>query len=57
VGYGDLYPTSDTSRLFTSLYILSGVAIGLTALGIIGRAYFDRRIRRVENKKDLKKKK
>jgi voltage-gated potassium channel len=27
VGYGDLVPTTETSRLFTSFYILTGVGI------------------------------
>lgn len=41
VGYGDLHPTTDTSRLFTSVYVLSGVAIALAALGIIGTNYLN----------------
>lgn len=43
VGYGDLHPTTDTSRLVTALFILGGVSVALTALGIIGKAYLDRR--------------
>jgi hypothetical protein len=39
VGYGDLSPTSEFSRLFTAVYALSGVAIALTSFGILGRAY------------------
>ena len=27
VGYGDLVPTNDTSKLFTLIYILAGVGI------------------------------
>jgi voltage-gated potassium channel len=45
VGYGDLHPTTDTSRLFTSIYVLSGVAIALAALGIIGTNYLNMVIR------------
>jgi voltage-gated potassium channel len=41
VGYGDLHPTTDASRLFTSIYVLSGVAIALAALGIIGTNYLN----------------
>jgi hypothetical protein len=41
VGYGDLHPTTDVSRLFTSVYVLSGVAIALAALGIIGTNYLN----------------
>jgi len=36
VGYGDLYPTTDLSRIFTSFYILSGVSISLVSLTVIG---------------------
>lgn len=36
VGYGDLTPTNDASRLFAAIYILIGVSIGVAALGIIG---------------------
>jgi len=39
VGYGDLVPTNDMSMLFTSFYILFGVAIVLTSLGMIGSRY------------------
>lgn len=43
VGYGDLHPTTDSSRLITAFFILGGVSVALTALGIIGKAYLDRR--------------
>lgn len=36
VGYGDLTPSSDLSRLFTAIYLLVGVSIGIVTLGIIG---------------------
>ncbi|MEL6590165.1 MAG: potassium channel family protein [Bacteroidota bacterium] len=36
VGYGDLSPSSDISRLFTAIYILIGVSIGIVTLGVIG---------------------
>lgn len=35
VGYGDMYPTTDSSRLFTAFYILFGVCIGGTYIGLI----------------------
>lgn len=41
VGYGDLYPTTDASRLFTALYILLGVAVVLASLAIIGSRYLE----------------
>ncbi len=36
VGYGDLTPTTDMSRLFAAIYILVGVSIGIVTLGIVG---------------------
>lgn len=43
VGYGDLHPTSDSTRLFTVVFILAGVGIAIAALGILAGAFFDRR--------------
>ena len=43
VGYGNLYPTTAASQLFTSFYILIGVAAVVSSLGIIGSAILDRR--------------
>lgn len=36
VGYGDLFPTTEVAKLFTSLYSLTGVSILGVALGVIG---------------------
>jgi hypothetical protein len=47
VGYGDLHPTTEISRLFTAFYILLGVAIALSALGIIGMNYLERREKKI----------
>lgn len=41
VGYGDFVPSNDISRIFTALYILSGVALALAALGLIGASYVE----------------
>ena len=54
VGFGDLTPTTPMSRLFTAIYILVGVAIGLVALSLVGaqilrnqeRRYAERREKR-----------
>lgn len=35
VGYGDIHPTTDASRIFTVFYILIGVSIVLSSLTII----------------------
>jgi NhaP-type Na+/H+ or K+/H+ antiporter len=56
VGYGDLHPTTDGSRLFTALYILSGVAIALSALGIIGMNYIEMREKRLSDRRERKRK-
>ena len=38
IGYGDLYPSRDSSKIFVSIYALVGISIVLYALGsIIGR--------------------
>lgn len=47
VGYGDMHPTTDGARLFTALFILTGVGITVTALGVIGSSYIDNRARRI----------
>ncbi len=46
VGYGDLTPTNDPSRLFTAIYILVGVSIGLVTLSLIGSEILKNRERR-----------
>ncbi|MDO8260858.1 MAG: potassium channel family protein [Candidatus Magasanikbacteria bacterium] len=53
VGYGDLHPTSDGSRLFTAFFILAGVSIAVAALSVIGSSYIDNRTRYImkENRK------
>jgi voltage-gated potassium channel Kch len=55
VGYGDIYPTTDLSRIFTALYILSGVAIVLASLEIIGATYLANREREMLMRKDADK--
>ena len=39
VGYGDIHPTTDGSRIFTALYILVGVGVVIAALTSIGSKY------------------
>ena len=53
VGYGDYLPSSDTSRLCASLYMIVGVTIGLGALGIIGTKYLARREEQVIHKYEV----
>ena len=54
VGYGNLYPTTTASQLFTSFYILIGVAAVVASLGIIGSAILDRREAKLINKMEEK---
>ena len=35
IGYGELHPTNDTSKIFTIIFVLSGVGIFLFALTVI----------------------
>lgn len=48
VGYGDLYPTSQISKLFTSVYLLIGVSIFFYGLFTIGEHFVKKRIARIE---------
>lgn len=49
VGYGDIHPTSDGSRVFTAIFILIGVGIVLSALSRIGTAYLSQQENRLKN--------
>ncbi|HLD40172.1 MAG TPA: potassium channel family protein [Candidatus Nanoarchaeia archaeon] len=42
VGYGDLHPTTDLSRIVVSLYLLLGVSISLVSLTVIGSSLLTR---------------
>lgn len=41
VGFGDLYPTQDISKIFTVAYIFFGVGIIFYSLGVFGRHYIE----------------
>ena len=43
VGYGDMYPTTKTSKIFTSFYVLIGVGIVLSTLTLMGIRYLERK--------------
>jgi voltage-gated potassium channel len=42
VGFGDLHPTSDLSRLFTTAYVLVGVGFILGFVNVVARRAVDR---------------
>ncbi len=51
VGYGDLHPTTDVSRIFTIFFVLTGVSFLLGFLNfIIGRTVKDRAERKHQKK-------
>lgn len=52
VGYGDLHPSSDATRLFTALFILAGVGIVLASLTVIGTGLLERREQRIGKKRN-----
>ncbi|MBI3051110.1 two pore domain potassium channel family protein [Candidatus Woesearchaeota archaeon] len=43
IGYGDIHPTTDFTRIFTALFAITGVAIALYSLTMVGAHYFERR--------------
>jgi len=51
VGYGDIAPTTDLSRLFTCFYLITGVGVVVASLGIIGSRYLERRDRKLQKKR------
>ncbi len=57
VGYGDLYPTSEISRLFTAFYVLGGTAIVVVALGFIGSNLLEKKVLKKDNKNKKESKK
>lgn len=53
VGYGDIVPTSDASRLFTALFALSGVACLGVALGVLGSNLLEAQTRAMDQASEL----
>ena len=50
VGYGDLYPTTDQSRLVTSIFMLIGVTVLVTSIGYIGAHFASRREKKIRRR-------
>ena len=52
VGYGDLHPTTDGSRLFAALFILFGVSVGIASITAIGSQYLIKREERIVRRRE-----
>ncbi len=50
IGYGDLVPSHDLSKLITSLYAVVSIPIALFVFGLMAEEYFDIRLSRMEKK-------
>jgi len=50
VGYGDIHPTNDVTRLFTVFFILFGVTVAIASITVIGGRYLDKRQQKIINK-------
>lgn len=57
VGYGDLHPTTDASRLFTVFFILFGVSVGVASITVIGSQYLSKREEILIRKREIEAKK
>jgi len=51
VGYGDLHPTNDGTRLFTIFFILFGVTIAVSSITYLGGQYLSKRELSVEQRR------
>jgi len=41
VGYGDLHPMHEASRLFAAFYVIAGVTTALSAMTVVGKNYLE----------------
>lgn len=57
VGFGDLHPTSDASRLFTVFFILFGASVGAASIALIGSRYLAKREEKLIHKRENEKEK
>lgn len=46
VGYGDLVPTRDTTRLITAIFIIGGVGIAAAVVSLYGSEVVKRRVKK-----------
>ena len=50
VGYGDIHPTNDGTRLFTVFFILIGVTVAISSISVIGTKYLAKREAKIIDK-------
>ncbi len=52
IGYGDLHPTTDLSRLVDVFYMITGVITVLSAFTIIGTTRLEVRAKQIEQRRE-----
>ena len=57
LGYGDFVPVTTAGKLFTIVFSISGIAIGLYILTVIGKSFFTLELRKWGSKKGISLKK
>lgn len=50
VGYGDLVPANDATKVFLIFYLPLGIAVGLTVLGLLGAEILEARRRYLQRR-------
>lgn len=46
VGYGDRFPTQPLSKVFTIIYLFTGISVVLYSLTVVGRYYIDQEFKK-----------
>ncbi len=54
VGYGELYPTTEASQIFTAFFILAGVSITLAAISIVAMEYMTKMEKKIVKETEKK---
>ncbi|MFA7253980.1 MAG: potassium channel family protein [Patescibacteria group bacterium] len=49
IGFGDFHPTTDTSKLFASIYALISVPTLIFCLGLVVKDYFENKLTKIES--------
>jgi voltage-gated potassium channel len=49
IGYGDLHPTSEIAKIFTTIYAVISVPTFVFCFGIIVEDYFEERVHKIED--------